>query len=152
MREQHNKEYKGRCQWNWHFSNGFLSGKQISTALLELKAKQNFFLYNTQESYSESQAADVLCGPAVEAAEVQSEKSCGVASPCPEETRHVTRKASPNSPFLKLCSVVKKVRLSFLPVLNSKTTGLLWRRACFDEHHRLPLLQTTQANYPTLPI
>lgn len=74
MRKQHNKGYKGGCQWNWHFSNGFLSGKQISTALLELKAKQN--LYNTQESlYSEWRAADVLSGLVLETDEVRSERA-----------------------------------------------------------------------------
>lgn len=51
------------------FFNNFL------TALLELKAKQNF-LYNAQESlYSESQTADVLCVMVVEAAEVQYERT-----------------------------------------------------------------------------
>lgn len=54
MRKQHNKGYKGGCQWNWHFSTAAYLVNRFtvnSTARLELKAKQNcFFSYNTQES------------------------------------------------------------------------------------------------------
>lgn len=142
MRKQHNKGYKGGSQWNWHFSNGFLPGKQISTALLELKAKQN--LYNTQESlYSEWRAADVLSGLVLETDEVRSERAAAWLHF--HQRRQGTWLTKPHqivtfsTYLLKLPSIVKG--LFFFPsLLNSKRTELLWRRPCFDELHHHPLL------------
>lgn len=120
MRNSITKGYKGGCQWNWHFSNGFLSGKQISIALLEVKVKQNL-LYNTLESFRIASCCCFLW-PGCTGGWSPVWKSCGVASPWPEETRHVTSKSLPNSHYLKLPSIDKKVRLSFLP-------SSWWRRA-----------------------
>lgn len=135
MRNSITKGYKGGCQWNWHFSNGFLSGKQISIALLEVKVKQNL-LYNTLESFRIASCCCFLW-PGCTGGWSPVWKSCGVASPWPEETRHVTSKSLPNSHYLKLPSIDKKVRLSFLPSWIDEGEP--------DERHHLLLLQPTQA-------
>lgn len=100
------------------FSNGFLSDEQISTALSELNAKLNFLYYTQESLFSESQAADVCCGLVVEADEVQSQRAAPWLHLGPE-TRHVARKASPESHFLKLFSIVKD--LSFFTLILIQT-------------------------------
>lgn len=149
MRKQHNKGYKGGCQWNWHFSNGFLSGKQISTALLELNAKQN--LYNTQESlYSEWRAADVLSGLVLETDEVRSERAAaGLHS---HQRRQGTWLTKPHQivtfstylPLLKVC-------FSFLPSWIQKGLSYFEGDPALMNSINFHCSKSTVANHPNFP-
>lgn len=115
------KGYKEGWQWNWHFSKGFWSGKQISTAREELKTKQNFW-YHTQESlFSVWQAADGLCGP-VGGGWGLIERAVGARGDKARDSKKP--KCHPHKLLWKKGSF-------FLPLLlNSKKTELLWRRVC----------------------